>query len=99
MKEQPAFKLLLQPLTDAARNLPKFRWAADDVGTRHQLGGKPEPAIEGGHWPSCPECNDRMSFYGQLDSLNDEFCIADVGRICVFICFSCNEVKATIETT
>jgi len=39
-----------------------------------------------------------MSFYGQLDSLNDEFCIADTGRICVFLCFSCNEAKATVET-
>lgn len=98
MKEVPAFKLLPEPLTDAARNLSKFKWAADEVGTRHRLGGRPEPAIEDSTWPRCPVCNEKMSFYGQLDSLNDEFCIADVGRICVFVCFSCNEVKATIET-
>jgi len=99
MKDIPPFKLLPEPLTDAARALPKFIWAADDVGTRHRLGGHPEPQIDMSHWSSCPECNERMTFYGQLDSLNDEFCIADVARICVFICFPCNEVEATIETT
>ena len=98
MKKIPAFKLVPLPLTDEARALPPFKWAADEVGTRHQLGGQPHPALDESHWPTCPECGDKMSFYGQLDSVNDEFCIADVGRICVFLCFSCNEVKATIET-
>jgi len=98
MKQVPPFKLVPEPLTAAARNLPKFKWAPDEVGTRHRLGGEPEPMIDVGHWPTCPACDERMSFYGQLDSLNDEFCIADVGRICVFLCFACNEVKATIET-
>ena len=98
MKQIPPFRLVAEPLSDAARNLPQFNWAADGIGARHRLGGEPEPPIESRHWPLCPECNGRMSFYGQLDSLNDEFCIADVGRICVFLCFDCNEVKATIET-
>jgi len=39
-----------------------------------------------------------MSFYGQLDSINDEFRIADVGLVSVFICFECNEVKAEIAS-
>ncbi len=39
-----------------------------------------------------------MSFYGQLDSINDDICIADAGLISVFICFKCNEVKAEIAT-
>lgn len=39
-----------------------------------------------------------MSFYGQLDSVNDEFCVADAGMIRIFLCFECNEVKATIES-
>ena len=39
-----------------------------------------------------------MTFYGQLDSIKDEFCIADAGLIYVFACLECNEVKAVIET-
>jgi hypothetical protein len=98
MKKVPPFKLTPEPLSEEARRLPGFQLAADDIGTRHRLGGEPEPAMNEGHWPRCPECSERMSFYGQLDSLNDEFCIADTGRICVFLCFGCNEVKATIES-
>lgn len=33
-----------------------------------------------------------MSFYAQLDSINDEFCVADVGLIQVFVCFEHSEV-------
>src|SRR5260221_600456 len=39
-----------------------------------------------------------MSFYGQLDSINDEFCIADCGMICVFICFGCNTTLSMIHS-
>ena len=98
MKQIPPFRLVPEPLSDVARSLPPFKWAADEIGTRHRLGGAPDPTIADDHWPICPDCTERMSFYGQFDSINDEFCIADAGRICVFICFACNEVKATIET-
>jgi hypothetical protein len=98
MKRIPAFKLVPEPLTEEARQLPGFRWAADNVGKRHRLGGAPEAKIAPEHWPTCPSCESHMSFYGQLDSLNDEFCIADAGLVCVFICFDCNEVKSTIES-
>jgi hypothetical protein len=99
MRSIPSFKLVAKPETEEAQRLPKFRWAADEVGTRHLLGGTPQPRIDESHWPLCPDCREKMTFYGQLDSINDEFCIADAGVICVFICFGCNEVKATIEST
>jgi|SRR5688572_25191365 hypothetical protein len=99
MKTIPTFKLVPEPVTDEARHLPKFRWAGKEVGTRHQLGGPPARPISDDSWPHCQDCNDRMTFYGQLDSINDEFCIADAGLIYVFICFECNEVKAIIETS
>jgi hypothetical protein len=98
MKKIPPFKLLPEPLNEEARKLPKFKWAADEIGIRHQLGGEPQPRIDDSHWPHCPDCAEKMSFYGQLDSVNDEFCVADAGVICVFLCFGCNEVKATIES-
>jgi hypothetical protein len=99
MRRIPTFKLVPQPVTDEARQLPKFKWAADEVGERHQLGGSPAIPINDENWPRCPDCEDRMSFYGQLDSLNDDICVADAGLIYVFICLECNEVKAEIASS
>jgi hypothetical protein len=98
MKTIPPFRLNPEPQNDEASRLPGFKWAADEVGKRHRLGGTPTGAITDADWPRCPECGDRMTFYGQLDSINDEFRIADVGLISVFICFECNEVKAEIAS-
>lgn len=33
-KEIPPFRLVPQPLNDEARNLPKFKWAGEEIGTR-----------------------------------------------------------------
>jgi hypothetical protein len=96
MKRVPGFRLVPEPLTDEARQRPGFKWAGPDVGKRHQLGGPPARPISDDDWPRCPDCRERMSFYGQLDSINDDICIADAGVIYVFICFECNEVKAEI---
>ncbi len=41
MKTIPPFRLKPEPLNEAAKNLPKFKWAGDNIGTRHQLGGEP----------------------------------------------------------
>ena len=98
MKHIPRFRLVPEPADEDARRLAKFRWAGDDVGSRHQLGGEPTPAISESHWPRCPDCRERMSFYGQLDSLNDDYCVADAGVLCIFFCFDCNEVVATVES-
>jgi len=99
VKPIPAFKLIPEPLTDEARSLPKFKMAGSIPGTRHQLGGQPSRLLGPEEWPICRECENPMVFWGQLDSINDEFCIADAGLIYVFICLECNEVKAVIETS
>jgi hypothetical protein len=39
-----------------------------------------------------------MTFYGQLDSINDDIIIADCGMIYVFLCFDCYEVTAKIQS-
>ena len=93
----PAFRLRPEPLDAEAESLPKFKWADDSVGTRHQLGGEPE-SMPLEDRPRCKDCNKTMTFYGQLDSVNDEWCIADVGVICVFFCFECVTVKAEIQS-
>jgi hypothetical protein len=88
MKKIPPFKLVPVPQNDEAKSLPKFQWARKDIGTRHQLGGEPN-FLHNEPWPKCPSCNKDMTFYGQLDSINDDLCIADCGMIYVFICFDC----------
>jgi hypothetical protein len=82
----PPFRLVPEPLTDEARELQAFEWAPEGVGTRHQLGGEPDWQQEP-QAPRCPDCNEQMTFYGQLDSINDEFSLADIGLVYVFVCF------------
>ncbi|OQA82081.1 MAG: hypothetical protein BWY31_03435 [Lentisphaerae bacterium ADurb.Bin242] len=97
MKIIPPFRLKPEPLTEEARNLPKFKWATEEMGTRHQLGGSPQH-IQSEFRPVCPDCKEKMTFYAQLDSINDEFCLADCGMIYVFVCFDCFTVEAFIES-
>ncbi len=97
MKQIPSFRLMPQPLNSEAANLPPFRWAAPEVGKRHKLGGTPD-FIQPSEWPTCPGCGAKMTFYGQLDSINDEFCIADVGMIYVFLCFDCYESTSIVQS-
>ena len=39
-----------------------------------------------------------MTFYGQLDSINDEFRLGDCGMVYVFVCFDCIEVTSLIQS-
>jgi hypothetical protein len=88
VKEIPPFRLIAEPVNAEAAALPSFRWASEGAGTRHRLGGKPN-GIQQVEYPKCAECGETMTFYGQLDSLNDDFCIGDLGLVYVFICFDC----------
>jgi hypothetical protein len=95
----PPFRLVPEPLNDEARNnSPGFRWAKPGVGQRHRLGGEPE-FIHGDERPACPRCRNEMTFYGQLDSLNDAIALGDAGMIYVFACFDCLEVQAILQTS
>ena len=38
-----------------------------------------------------------MTFYGQLDSINDDFVLGDAGMVHVFVCFDCVEALARIH--
>ena len=97
MRKIPPFKLVPEPLDDEAKNLPKFRWARQEIGTRHQLGGEPT-FIQDETWPICKTCHGKMTFYGQLDSINDDICIADCGMIYVFVCFGCVETVSLLQS-
>lgn len=36
------------------------------------------------NWPRCSDCRERLTFYGRLDLINHEICIADGGVIHAF---------------
>jgi len=40
-----------------------------------------------------------MTFYGQLDSISDEFALADAGVVQVFVCFDCFTSEAVVRSS
>jgi hypothetical protein len=97
MRPIPPFRMVPEPLNDEASKLPPFRWVEGDVGKRHQLGGEPT-FLQEPRYPTC-SCGKQMTFYGQLDSINDEFVIADCGMIYVFVCFECFETISILQSS
>ena len=96
MKVIPPFRLVAEPLSEEATGLLPFKWAGGDVGKRHRLGGRPDGFAED-DYPKCG-CGEKMSFYGQLDSINDDYVLADCGMIFVFVCFDCFETKSVLRS-
>jgi hypothetical protein len=96
----PEFKLTANPTDQAARELQFNSWSDPEIGTRHKLGGKPD-FIQSATWPKCKSCHDDMSFYCQVDSLNDsngEYDIGDCGMIYTFFCFDCNQAESIVQS-
>jgi len=62
-----------------------------------ERGGEPQ-FIQDQPWPVCRSCREKMTFYGQFDSINDQFCIADRGMIYVFLCFGCYESTSMVQS-
>jgi hypothetical protein len=97
MKVIPPFKLVAEPLNDEAATLPPFKWAGEKIGKRHRLGGEPD-FLQKPQIPIC-SCGKQMTFYAQLDSINDEFVLADCGMIYVFVCFDCFDTKSILQSS
>lgn len=97
MPSIPPFRLRPEPLSAEAEALPGFEWAAEEVGQRHQLGGEPE-WLQGDATPVCSECGEKMTFYGQLDSINDDIVLADAGLVYVFVCFDDFQARAIVQS-
>lgn len=97
----PEIKITLDPKTDLAKNCVGFQWAGEDikgraVGSRHKIGGDPD-WLQSDDTPKC-ECGKKMTFYGQFDSIGDDYCIADCGMIYVFVCFDCYSTESVIQS-
>ena len=97
MMSIPPFRLRPEPLSPEAESLPGFEWAPEDVGKRHQLGGDPQWLQAEGP-PVCAECGQKMTFYGQLDSINDDIVLADCGLVYVFVCFDDVTAAAVVQS-
>lgn len=93
MKELP--EIFLKRMDE---NKKTFEYADSNIGFRNKIGGKAD-FISESEYPLCHECNNRMSFYGQLDSIDDENIIADCGLISVFVCFNCCRTQSVIVSS
>lgn len=93
----PEIPLAVRPTTDEARAAVGFKWAGERVGQRHKLGGTPE-WLQEPDLPSCADCQQTMTFYGQLDSIGDAVALADVGMVYVFVCFDCFTTKSVLQS-
>lgn len=91
----PEIPLVLTPETDEAKAAVGFKYAGEEIGKRSKLGGKPD-WIQDEEIPLC-NCKKKMSFYGQLDSIGDQYILADCGMVYVFVCFDCLETKSVLQ--
>lgn len=93
--EIPEIPLEPRPATDEAKKAVGYEWN-DEAGTRHKLGGTPDWQ-QAPEWPTCEGCGEAMTFYGQLDSIGDDYDLADCGMICVFVCFDCFTTTSILQ--
>ncbi len=93
----PEIPLSPSPATDEATAAIGFKWADERVGRRHKLGGIPE-WLQGPDVPLCSDCQQTMTFYGQLDSVGDGIVLADVGMVYVFVCFDCFTTRSILQS-
>jgi len=95
--EIPRIDLAPTPQTPEAAAAIGFQSAPPWAGRRHRIGGTPT-GMRAADYPVCRSCQAQMSFYGQLDSVGDQVCIADCFAVAVFICFDCFTTEARILT-
>ncbi|PKL12463.1 MAG: hypothetical protein CVV52_09975 [Spirochaetae bacterium HGW-Spirochaetae-8] len=76
-----------------------------NLGKRSKLGGSPE-WIQNDETPVCLSCKKKMSFVGQLDSIDyegtihakhEEYMFGDVGMIYIFFCSRCGKVESIFQ--
>lgn len=93
--EIPKIKLVVLPDTEEAKSVIGYKWN-DTAGTRHYLGGKPN-GINENEYPICDDCQNKMSFYAQIDSIGEKYDLADCMVIHNYVCFECFTVKAQLN--
>jgi hypothetical protein len=83
-----------------------------ESGQASKLGGTPN-WLQGDETPTCPHCKEKMTFIGQLDSIEHEakenphsinalsgkqhYLFGDAGLLFTFLCFECSEPKTILQ--
>lgn len=80
MEAIPEIPLKMVPESSLAKAVVQGSYGHHEAGDRHKLGGKPN-WIQSDETPDCPECNEPMDFYGQLDHLGSIESLKDEGMI------------------
>ena len=93
----PKIKLVPKPDDSEGKQAVGYKWN-NTAGTRHFLGGIPD-GLDITDYPKCDDCNQPMTFYAQIDSIGDDFDLADCQVIHNFVCFDCFTVKAQLTKT
>ncbi len=96
MKTIPEYRLELRNVDGSPVITKRFKWASPEIGSRSKIGGNPDPLC--GERPRCSSCQKEMSFYAQIDSLDDDNVIGDCGMIFVFICLDCGIPEAIVKS-
>lgn len=95
--------------------VPKGKKAVSDpmkLGIRSKLGGKPDWE-QNPETPKCSECEKKMTFVAQIDSMEhdaehnptaidcmsrqQQYMFGDVGMIYVFFCYSCMTTQSVVQ--
>ena len=92
MKQIPKIKLVPQPETEKQNNAIGYKFNKI-AGTRHFLGGSPEEKHDY-DYPACDSCGNVMTFYSQIDSIGENYDLADCMVIHTYVCFDCFTVKS-----
>ena len=88
----PKIKLVTQPDNKEAEDTVRYKWNKI-AGTRHFLGGEPEEKHDY-DYPKCNDCKETMTFYSQIDSIGQNYDLADCMVIHTYVCFDCFTVKS-----
>jgi len=92
----PEIKLIPASESDEGREAIGYKWNAE-AGKRHKLGGNPD-WVQSNETPYCSDCHGAMTFYGQLDSIGDNYDLADCGMIYIFVCFDCFTTRSILQS-
>ncbi|RYE90905.1 MAG: hypothetical protein EOO37_01785 [Cytophagaceae bacterium] len=90
----PEIKLIPLPETEEAKAAIGYKWNSI-AGTRHKLGG----AAVGNRVeiPAYIECKQPMICYATIDSIGEDYDLADCCVINVFVCLNCLTTQSEIN--
>lgn len=96
MEKIPEIKLVMTAESEEAKKIIGFKLAREGIGNRSKIGGDPD-------WIQKPEkimcaCGKEMLFFCQIDSIGEEFSLADAGMLYSFICQYCWVAKSIIQS-